>query len=206
MSTQVNKDSSFSEKLAHLQNFDFGIKANAEVNIVNARGGTDTYKYATLDVIKKAITPELARLSLFIVQLVGENCSVKTILRDLFNDVEIQSTASFPIGDRARIQSYGEAITYLRRYSIVTLLGLTIDDDNDGGEEPVKKTSKKKDWTDSDIEEMKMETVRRLLDRHDFTTVETFLKNNILSDVARKNIALMINEKKASLTKKSTGI
>ena len=96
------------------------------------------YKYADLPSIVSTITPIMKDCGLCFTQLVGseeEAVSVTTILIHAKSGEFFQSTISSNVKGAAKmseIQAAGSIITYLRRYSLSSILGIVTDEDVDG--------------------------------------------------------------------------
>ena len=95
------------------------------------------YKYASLESILDIINPILTKHGLLLYQPLEGNM-VKTILVHIESGDVIESSIEIPQGlEIAKMTGYqvlGSGITYLRRYSISSLLGLVSEDDNDAEE------------------------------------------------------------------------
>ena len=97
------------------------------------------YKYADLPSIVQTINPILKKSGLCFTQLTGgngESVSVTTILIHSKSGEYFESTISSSLkantGKMSAIQATGSIITYLRRYSIASILGIVTDEDIDG--------------------------------------------------------------------------
>ena len=93
--------------------------------------GTYSYRYADLGTIMSAVRPALAEHGLAVVQLVAtvdDRLLVSTQLRHTSG----QTLDSPQLGMRLpqTPQQLGSLITYLRRYSVLALLGLATEDDD----------------------------------------------------------------------------
>jgi hypothetical protein len=105
-------------------------------------------KYADLGSIIKTAAPVLAKHGLSYVQTVGgwdEAVSVSTVLMHTSGDF-ISDTVSMTIGEergKSAAQVAGSIITYLRRYSLASMLGMYADEDVAGSEPLGKKVSQK---------------------------------------------------------------
>ena len=112
------------------------IKKNAKVEF-QAGGRTIKYDYATLDTILAIVVPTLNKKGLSLKQRVIYQHGtplVETIITDgLFNDVShmplLFDTKAF--GDD-NIKSFGAALTYTKRYSLMGMLGIFPDSDTGG--------------------------------------------------------------------------
>ena len=96
------------------------------------------YTYASLDNIVEVITPLLKKHGLGFTQPLDGN-SIKTILFHTESGESIESTLEIPQGVELKgmnqFQVLGSAITYLRRYSLASVLGLVTDEDTDAAGE-----------------------------------------------------------------------
>ena len=103
------------------------------------------YTYASLDNIVEVITPLLKKHGLGFTQPL-DGSSIKTILFHAESGESIESTLEIPQGVELKgmnqFQVLGSAITYLRRYSLASVLGLVTDEDTDAaGEQTSYKAS-----------------------------------------------------------------
>ncbi len=87
------------------------------------------YRYVSLDSILHAITEPLADQDLILTQTFGEGPCLTTILHYAPDGTNL--TSSLPLAMTGSMQDVGTRITYLRRYSIVSLLCLAVDEDTD---------------------------------------------------------------------------
>lgn len=105
----------------------------------NAKGYN--YKFADLGEINDIIKPLLKNNGLGYAQPLSGN-SVKTILYHIESGETLESTVDIPQGVKLNgmndFQVMGSAITYLRRYSLSSMLGLITDEDADAAGEQVK--------------------------------------------------------------------
>lgn len=104
-------------------------------------------KYATLDNILEAIEIPLAECNLSFSQWIDEDNTLTNILLHAGSGEYLKSKCVVnPV--KADPQALGSAITYMRRYSISSALGLSFDDDDDGskasGLNEVKKKTESK--------------------------------------------------------------
>lgn len=103
------------------------------------------YTYASLDNIVEVITPLLKKHGLGFTQPL-DGSSIKTIIFHAESGESIESTLDIPQGvelkGQNQFQVMGSAITYLRRYSLASVLGLVTDEDTDAsGEQTSYKAS-----------------------------------------------------------------
>jgi hypothetical protein len=84
-------------------------------------------KYFDINSLIKSLLPLLKKHRILLLQPISEN-SVCSILQDLESEESIMS--SIPLGDISDPQKLGGAITYYRRYTLQSLLGLQAEDDD----------------------------------------------------------------------------
>lgn len=103
------------------------------------------YKYSDLSSILTYIRPIMADNGLSVSQLVnGEDSNqigVETILMHSSGQW-VSSNAFMHVQGRNLAQEAGKVITYLRRYSLTAIVGLTQKDEDAAIKEPAKKTTK----------------------------------------------------------------
>lgn len=117
-------------------------KAQAEMPVVkmDAKNPFLKYKYATLGALINACRPVLAKNELSVVQLPvndGDKIGVATTL--IHSSGEWLEDTVFISTDEQKglstVQTVGVAITYLRRYSLASLLAMYADEDTDASED-----------------------------------------------------------------------
>jgi hypothetical protein len=117
----------------------------------NAKGYN--YKFADLGEINDVIKPLLNKHGLGYSQPLA-GTSVKTILYHIESGETLESTVDIPQGVKLNsmndFQVMGSAITYLRRYSLSSMLGLITDEDADAAGEQLKATRKANTDTTTD--------------------------------------------------------
>lgn len=97
--------------------------------------------YADLGEVVKVSREPLSKNGLSVVQTVASNTEVVAVTTTLLHESGqwMSDTASFPLGDKTTIQQVGSVVTYLRRYSLMAILGLApVDDDGNSGPEVEK--------------------------------------------------------------------
>ena len=115
------------------------------------------YTYSDLKTIFKVITPILKKHNLGFTQLL-DGINIKTVIFHTESGESIESSVEIPQGivlkGMNQFQVNGSGITYYRRYSLSSALGLVTDIDSDAkGEETVKETVKAKpNFTESNFE------------------------------------------------------
>ena len=112
-----------------------------EVPIIHKATQGHNYTYASLDLIIKTINPVMKKNQLGFTQLLqGE--SIKTIIFHTESGDSLESIVEIPQGAVMKgmnvFQTMGSAITYLKRYSLGSMLGLITDKDIDASGEQVE--------------------------------------------------------------------
>jgi len=121
--------------------------------------------YAPLDVIQETIRPDLAKVGLGYIQTTCES-GLKTTLFDVEGrTIEFV----YPCNLTGKAQDIGSSITYAKRYSLVALLGLIVEDDDDDGNAATTPTPTVKKLTDQEFEKLKTQNpsvIKQYLDSH----------------------------------------
>ncbi len=111
------------------------VKAQSEFSVI-PKGADNPFfksKYAALPDVVQAATPILARNGLAISQLVtnvdGKDALTTVLLHE--SGQYLSSTAPLHLVKNDP-QAHGSAITYMRRYAFMAILGLVADEDDDG--------------------------------------------------------------------------
>ena len=126
--------------LARFQEHMPSIQKNAVVDYTTDKGHTH-YKHATLDAIADAIRAPLAKEGLsytFQIDNEGERVTATAIGKHIQGHSESTSISGpvDPSGRKNPIQAIGSAITYLKKYALTSLFGLsTTDEDTDAAED-----------------------------------------------------------------------
>lgn len=154
----------------------------------NAKGYS--YKFADLGEINDIIKPVLAKHGLGYVQPINGS-TIKTIVFHVESGESIESSADIPQGVQLKgmndFQVLGSAITYLRRYSLSSMLGLITDEDADAAGEQVKENPLKtrEDGHDMEILERAKATINKELVAQGYNTVDSkraFIKRVLEKD------------------------
>lgn len=104
-----------------------------------AQAGNRTYKYLNLATLLKNIKPIFEKNGIAFSQKVtfdgtGDGRqTLGTVETIIFDENEQQTVCSYPFFVTGDPQQVGSAITYARRYSLTTVLGIFPDKDDDGG-------------------------------------------------------------------------
>lgn len=133
------------------------------------------YDYAKLEDIIKVVTPTLHKNGLVVIQMIDSDevkniPSIRTILAHTDSAESIESVTpvtEIKLGSMNTYQSLGAGITYMRRYSLAGILGISPDDDIDSNEKLVREvvpTQAKKVKTQ--MTEANYEVMKRSADKH----------------------------------------
>jgi hypothetical protein len=99
------------------------------------------YSYANLATIFDVINPILKKYKLGFTQLIGDN-NIKTIIFHYESGETLETVTTIQQGTNLKgmndFQTLGSAVTYIRRYSLSSALGLITDKDTDAHGEQVK--------------------------------------------------------------------
>ena len=121
------------------------------------------YTYADLTAIYKVINPLMKKNGLGFTQLLQDNKMV-TIVFHIESGETIESRTDIPMNVQLKgmndFQVMGSAITYLRRYSLSSVLGLVTDKDTDAGGEQVSKPKDERETLTNDRFEKAVEKIR----------------------------------------------
>lgn len=121
------------------------------------------YTYADLTAIYKVINPLMKKNGLGFTQLLQDNKMV-TIVFHIESGETIESKTDIPMNVQLKgmndFQVMGSAITYLRRYSLSSVLGLVTDKDTDAGGEQLSKPKDERETLTNDRFEKAVEKIR----------------------------------------------
>lgn len=90
-------------------------------------------KYASLAGVVKTCAPVLSKYGLSFSQVFSGG-ELITILGDTETGEKVESILRLPVAETATAQQIGSAITYMKRYALLAILGVVGDDDDDGNE------------------------------------------------------------------------
>lgn len=130
MENNNNLNKKFMQVLNEVPNFSTDETANA---------GSRTYKYLNLATLLKNIKPIFEKHDIAFSQRVtfdgtGDGRqTLGTVETIIFDENEQQTVCEYPFFVTGDPQQVGSAITYARRYSLTTVLGIFPDKDDDGG-------------------------------------------------------------------------
>lgn len=90
--------------------------------------------YISLDRVLETVLPVLREQGIMLNQFpsnIGPHAGLRTVLTHVESGESIEDTMLLPL-PKDTAQELGSAITYGRRYAILSILGLTADEDDDG--------------------------------------------------------------------------
>lgn len=122
------------------------IELNSEVSVKTKSGGAYSFKYSTLNNVLKAIKPILKKAGLSYSQLPEDDNSITTILMHESGQY-LQGNKPLDLPNNVTAQEVGSFITYFKRYSLLAMLGVVAEDDEDGNIASGN-TAKKKEITE----------------------------------------------------------
>jgi len=137
------------------------------------------YKYATLDQIQKKLWEVLQEQGLLVTHYISENHVITTIT-DIQSESSIRS--SIPLTEWTKPQDKGSEITYYRRYNLLSLLDLEVEDD-DG-----------KKAQDSKSKQDIMDFINRVKEENDVNHLDVIYKEFTQLKWSQKQIDWMIKE------------
>lgn len=101
------------------------------VPVINKGQKGYNYKYADLPSILEAIKEPMKQYGLVFIQQPDGLGRLKTTIHHKESKGFIEGVIEMKaVDDKA--QTYGSMLTYMRRYALVTMLGLNVDEDDDG--------------------------------------------------------------------------
>lgn len=104
-------------------------KLEKEVKVKTRTGGEYKFKYADLSACVKAAAPALKEHGLSVTQIIIEGKLITMLMHT--SGQWFKSELILPPAQSSDYQSFGSAITYLKRYSYCAILGIAADTDND---------------------------------------------------------------------------
>lgn len=110
-------------------------KKDREVTVKTKQGYSYKFKYATLDAIIAAVRKPLTDNGLWFTQSVMKLEGQWTVETRLLHKSGQFLSSSSPLlidGADNKNQAFGSALTYMKRYTLAALLGLSVDEDDDG--------------------------------------------------------------------------
>lgn len=106
------------------------------VTDLRADAGKRQYKYLGLDTLLKGVKPVFAKHNMGFYQAVeyvsGEDKPLGIVRTVIFDEEDTLTVGSYPFFVLGDPQAVGSAVTYARRYSLYTALGIFPEKDDDG--------------------------------------------------------------------------
>jgi len=107
------------------------IDLNTTVSVKTKAGGSYTFKYATLSHVLKECQPLLTKNKIGYTHAIDEeNNLITTIIHE--SGEWLQSVKPLDLPSNSTAQEVGSFITYYKRYSLLGMLGVIAEDDEDG--------------------------------------------------------------------------
>lgn len=185
-----NLSKKFMQVLNEVPNFSTDETANA---------GSRTYKYLNLATLLKNIKPIFEKHGIAFSQKVTFNSTgdgrqiLGTVETIIFDENEQQTVCEYPFFVTGDPQQVGSAITYARRYSLTTILGIFPDKDDDGGY-----AKQKFDTADRPIGADQYATLVKAMDAH---AIPTEARGEFISGTLNRQIKGWRGITQADLTK-----
>jgi len=137
--------------LAQFQSQCPAITKDSKTEVLTKKGGKYSYKYGSLPHVLEQIKPHMAAAGLGFTQpiemLANGGEAIRTILFHVVDEETIESQIELPdfkFDQMNVMQSKGSIITYLRRYAIMSILGIVAEEDDNDAQGDGKKTTKPK--------------------------------------------------------------
>lgn len=133
--------------------------------------GNRTYRYLNLATLLKNIKPIFTRNELSFTQKVTFNDAsdgrqtLGTVETIIFDDTDQMTVCEYPFYVTGDPRQVGSAITYARRYSLITILGIFPDKDDDGAY-----ARQQYETADKPIEASQYATLVKAMDEHNIPT------------------------------------
>lgn len=164
-----------------------------------ANAGSRTYKYLNLATLLKNIKPIFEKHGIAFSQKVTFNSTgdgrqpLGTVETTIFDENEQQTVCEYPFYITGDPQQVGSAITYARRYSLTTILGIFPDKDDDGGY-----AKQKFDTADRPIGADQYATLVKAMDAH---AIPTEARGEFISGTLNRQVKGWRGITQADLTK-----
>lgn len=176
--------------LAEFQKLCPAIKKDSEAKVTTKGGAKYSYKYGSFPYILEVIKPHLEKAGLMFTQPLsldeGKRCIITNIYH-IESCESIQSVVDIPEVEFAGMNIYqamGSGITYLRRYALMSVLGIVAEeDDNDAQGDQVKKPAAKAKPKD------KVELAPMVFDKPNINwkkAVDYIVKGGAVADIEKK--------------------
>lgn len=189
--------------LIAFKNEEHDIKLDIEVKVTDSYGRDYNFSYASFQEIEAKIRPFLKKHNLCYVQTVGEKCSVTTTLVHITSGESMESVSSFPLEAGNSYQSYGQAITYMKRYALVAMLGLKAEFDSDGNAGSGNKVDIKVNGKPP-LDDNKMQLMVNYINDGKWKEVDGQINKYVLTESQRTTLTTLINAKKTAELREGT--
>lgn len=149
------------------------IELNSTVKVKTKQGGEYSFKYATLAHALEKVQPVLTACKLAYTQFTDSENNLHTMLLHESGQF-IEGVKPLDLPNGASAQEVGSFITYYKRYSLLAMLGVVAEDDEDGNIASGNTASKReiKSWaSDKDVD-----GILKLISDGDFVRAENGLK------------------------------
>jgi hypothetical protein len=167
------------------------IDFNSRVSKISKDAKNPFFKsnYASLSNIQDAISKPLAESGLVYSQMPTGVNGLCTILIHAESGEYMMDSYTMPVSKPNDPQAVGSAITYAKRYALAGILGLNIDDDDDGNKaaEKPKDPPVEKPWLNPNTEKWSS-AIQALVDGFDISVIKK--KYNI----SKENETKLLNE------------
>jgi hypothetical protein len=166
-----------SEKIQQKTIFGSLIDFQSEIQAVSKSANNPFYKskYATLDSIQKTIQPLLYKHGLAYTQSIVDGGLMTTLYNAQGDKLE---SGAIPLILTGKPQERGSEITYARRYSLTSFLGLIVEDEDDDGNKAQEQP--KQEWSATNtiwLSSKQFEELKRMVEtKENLVGVENIIK------------------------------
>lgn len=172
-------------------------------NPTKDKAGMHNSKYATLQACINITREILAENGLSIVQLPIKNEAESGITTMLLHESGeyIRASYTFKLGG-SNAQDLGKLISYLRRYSLMAVLNISAEDDDDDADSLITNDKSsfvnfdKKPSKDKPATQAQKELVKKLLGQDEYEAHKDFIQNKMTASQADTRIKQLMGEKK----------
>jgi len=147
------------------------------------------YKYATLGQIQEKLNWEFEKQWLLVIHYI-ENNNVVTTICDTDSDSKEHVRSEIPMTQWTKPQDKWSEITYYRRYNLLSLLDLEVEDDDGAKAQWVKKTTQTKEYVKLDA----LDYVTRIKDEKDVNYLDVIYKEFMTLSPSDKQKSWLIKE------------
>ena len=162
----------------------------SEVPILTQNTKGYNYTYVDLAEIVRVITPLLRKYNLAVIQPLEGDGYINTIVFHTITGEKLESKVKIPLAELDRMniyQSYGSAISYFRRYSLTSFLGLISEKDTDASG-TAKHKVKEEPFNKKAITNENLEVAFDMIKQGEFT-IEKLINNYYFSETQQTIVA-----------------